>query len=84
MEAQRLENIAEIDERVKKVAIRLRGEGLKFELEFPNENIILLRAGGKELNFTKLETYEIKNEKGEIFREPIEMVIEKEIREFGK
>lgn len=59
---------------------RLKGEGLEFELEFPDENTVVLRAGGREFNFTKLEKYDVKNAKGEVYKKPMEEVIESEIR----
>lgn len=88
MDARRQENIDEIDRRVKKMAEGLRAEGYESEVEFPNENNIIVRVGGKELNFTKLPKYDIitKDEKGNSVSVlvDIEKVIEAEIRKFGK
>lgn len=80
----RAETIAEIDKRIKKMAEALRGEGYEFELEFPDENTAVLKAGNREFNFTKLDKYDIKNAKGEISQKAIEKVIEEEIKGLGK
>ncbi len=73
------QEIAEIDERVRETADALRKEGYDFELVIPNESIIVLRAGGKELNFTKKETYDIKDGG----HKAIEEVIAERIKELG-
>lgn len=78
------ESIAEIDVRVEKMAERLRGEGFNFDMQIPNESIIVLRVGGKEFNFTKKEKYDIKATDGGYSDKKIEEVIAERIREFGK
>ena len=84
MEKKRLEDIAEIDKDVNNMAERLRKEGYEFELEFPNENMIILEAGGRTMNFTKLRMYDIANEAGQVIsHKKIEDVIESEIKKLA-
>ena len=78
------EAISEIDARVEKMAQRLLAEGYKFELDIPDESIIVLKIKGREFNFTKKEQYDIKSADGSYNSKDIEDVIAERIQELGK
>lgn len=82
--AEHLRDIAKIDESIRRAAEKLREEGYEFELEFPEENMVVLKTGGREFNFTKLKNYEASGPDGAVSFRPIEEVIAEEIRSSGK
>lgn len=85
IEKNHKEEVAEIDERIEKMAKRMADEGYKFELTIPDESTVVLKIAGREFNFTKKSTYDTQDKNGKPTPlGPIEDVIESEIRKLGE
>ena len=83
MEKSHAEIVAELDERLAKMAENMKLEGYEFELLFPNESEVVLKAGGKTLNFNKKEVYGIKSASGNISPKKMEDYVASEIIKYA-